>query len=154
MTIGQAIKIFRKQRGLTQNQLGKLCGISGAAIGSYEKGITVPKRRVLDKLAAALDVPVEKLTGERSVAVSAAPSARPNNTPLYDGVLAALKELYGAVEGRVILGENGSSRRYYIVHGLSDSFVLYEQDIAAIARSAQASMSPLLERLGGAGRGA
>ena len=145
MTIGQNIRVYRKQRGLTQAQLGALCGISGASIGSYEKGATLPKRRVVEKIAAALDVPAERLLE----AAPAAP-APTGSTPLYDGVLAALRELYGCVEGRVILGENGASRRYYIVRGVPDSFVLYEQDIDAIAQSTRASMSPLVERLRGA----
>lgn len=144
MTIGQNIRACRKRRGLTQNQLGTLCGISGAAVGSYEKGATLPKRRVVEKLAAALDVPVDRLTGH---ALPAQRRESHGRTPLYDGVLAALRELYGSVEGRVIVGENGASRKYYVVQGTPDSFVLHEKDIAAIAQSARASMSPLVERL-------
>lgn len=152
MTIGQNIRTFRKQRGLTQAQLGGLCGVSGASIGSYEKGTTTPKRQAAERIAAALNVPVDKLTGEAGPAVRPAPAG---NTPLYDGVLAALRELYGMVEGRVVLGENGASRKYYIVRGVSaDRFVLYEQDIAAIARSARASISPVMERLGSGARSA
>ena len=48
MTIGQNIRALRKKKGLTQAQLGGLCGISGGAVGSYENGITVPKRRGAD----------------------------------------------------------------------------------------------------------
>lgn len=144
MTIGQNIRALRKARGLTQAQLGALCHISGASIGSYEKGATLPRRRVLGRLAAALDVPVERLTGAASQAV---PDAQAPSGPMYDGVLAALRELYGTVEGRIIRGENGVSRRYYMVQGTAGSFVLYDQDIAAIARSAKASISPLVERL-------
>lgn len=40
MTIGQNILALRKQRDLTQVQL---CGITGASIGSYEKGSTCPR---------------------------------------------------------------------------------------------------------------
>ena len=147
MTIGQKIRAFRKQRGLTQAQLGELCGISGASIGSYEKGATIPKRRVMDKIAAAVGVSVDKLLEAPAPSVPPARSASSSESPLYDGVLAALKELYGTVEGRVVLGESGTSKKYYLVRGVSDSFVLYEQDIAAIAKSARATMSPLMERL-------
>lgn len=143
MSIGQNIRALRKQRGLTQAQLGALCGVSGASIGSYEKGATLPKRRVVDKIAAALGVSAGRLL-EAPAPSNAAPSGK---APLYDGVLAALRELYGAVEGRVVLGSNGSSRRYYVVSGGQSSFILHEQDIAAIAQSAQASIAPLAERL-------
>ena len=63
---------------------------------------------------------------------------------LYDGVLTLLKELYGVVEGRIILGENGASRRYYVVRQVPEDFVLYDSDISTIVRSAKASMSPVL----------
>lgn len=151
MPIGQNIRAWRKQRGLTQRQLGALCGVSGASIGSYEKGDTVLKRRVVEKIAAALDVPADRLTEN---AVPAAQRGLPGAVPLYDGVLAALRELYGFVEGRTVLGENGANKTYYIVRDSSDSFILYDRDIAAIARSVQESMAPLVERLNSAGRGA
>lgn len=144
MTIGQNIRALRKARGLTQARLGALCHISGASIGSYEKGATLPRRRVLEQLSAALDVPVERLTAGAAQPVH---DAQASSGPLYDGVLAALGELYGTVEGRIVRGENGGSRRYYMVQGAAGSFVLYDQDIAAIARSAKASISPLVERL-------
>lgn len=148
MTIGQNIRAWRKQCGLTQAQLGALCGISGASIGSYEKGATLPKRRVVEKIAAALGVSADRLLETPAPSDPALQSVPAGKASLYDGVLAALKELYGTVEGRVILGENGASKKYYIVRGISDSFVLYDKDIAAIAQSARASMSPLVERLG------
>lgn len=142
--IGQTIRACRKARGLTQSQLGALCGLTGASIANYEKGFTLPKRRILEKIAAALDMPPDRLNQ-----ASSTPRQQPRDSgpPLYDGVLAALRELYGPVEGRVLLGENGASRRYYVVAGAPDPFVLYERDIAAIARSAQASMSPLMARM-------
>ena len=59
------------------------------------------------------------------------------------GAAAFGQELYGAVEGRVILGEGGRSRRYYLIRQLPGDFVLYEDDIKAIVRSARASMTPL-----------
>ena len=61
MTIGQNIRALRKKKGLTQARLGALCGISGGAIGSYENSITTPKRRVVEKIAHALDVPAERI---------------------------------------------------------------------------------------------
>lgn len=144
MTIGQTIRALRKKKGLTQAQLGELCGISGGTVGSYENGITLPKRRVVEKIAQALDVPVERIMD------SAAPSFFAGNEALsgsdallYDGVLAVLKEIYGLVEGRVILGENGARKKYYLIRQIPGDFVLYEDDIAAIVRSAKASTPPL-----------
>ena len=146
MTIGQNIRAIRKKRGLTQGRLGQLCGMTGGAISSYENGVTVPKRRVVERIAQALDVPVDKLTLGAVPALEPAnpAAAQTSDALLYDGVLTLLKELYGVVEGRIILGENGASRRYYVVRQVPEDFVLYDSDISAIVRSAKASMSPVL----------
>jgi transcriptional regulator with XRE-family HTH domain len=144
MTIGQNIRALRKKKGLTQAQLGALCGISGGAVGSYENGITVPKRRVVEKIAHALDVPAERIMDSAPPSFAAGSEAvSGSDALLYDGILAVLKELYGMVEGRVILGENGARKRYYLIRQIPGDFVLYEEDIAAIVRSAKASTPPL-----------
>ena len=142
MTIGRSIQAYRKKRNLTIRQLGELSGMSAGSIGSYERGVTVPRRRALEKIALALDVPPEKLLPERAV-----PAPRDGGGPLYDAVLALLKARYGAVEGRTVMGEEGRCRRYYVVRQLPEDFVLHEEDVAAIARSAQDALSPLLARL-------
>lgn len=146
MTIGQNIRAIRKKRGLTQGRLGELCGITGGAISSYENGVTVPKRRVVEKIARALDIPADKLTQGAVPALEPerSPASQPSDALLYDGVLTLLKELYGIVEGRVIMGENGASRRYYVVRQVPEDFVLYDSDINAIVRSAKASMPPVM----------
>ena len=46
-----------------------------------------------------------------------------------------------------MVGEGGRSRRYYIIRQLPEDLVLHEEDVAAIARSAQDALSPLLARL-------
>lgn len=130
--------------------MGTLCGISGGAIGSYENGITVPKRRVVEKIAQALDVPVERIMDSAAPSFSAGSEAvSTSDALLYDGILAVLKELYGMVEGRVILGENGARKKYYLIRQIPGDFVLYEEDIAAIVRSAKASTQPLASYLHG-----
>ena len=154
MTIGQNIRIIRKKRGLTQEKLGKLCGMTGGAISSYENGVTIPKRRVVEKLAQALGLPPDKLAADTVPDVSASTAVQPARASdglLYDGVLAVLKELYGIVEGKVIVG-SGSSRKYYVVRQIPGDFILYERDIDAIVRSAKASMSPIVEYMRGVRR--
>ena len=140
MTIGQTIRALRKKKGLTQAQLGALCGITAGAISSYENGVTIPKRRVAENIAAALGVSLARLQGEGPADL---PVPGPGGGLLYDGVLSVLRELYGIVEGRIILGENGRSRRYYLIRQIPGDFVLYEDDIEAIVRSARAAMVSL-----------
>lgn len=55
-TIGKSIKKIRKEKGLTQKELGKLCNMSEAQIGQYENGIRTPKFETLQKIAKALEV--------------------------------------------------------------------------------------------------
>ena len=54
-----------------------------------------------------------------------------------------VRELYGMVEGKTVMGEGGETKRYYVVSHGAGSFVLYEGDVAALARSAEASLTPL-----------
>ena len=57
MTIGEKIKRLRKERGMTQEELGAAVGVQKAAINKYETGIVINlKRDMIAKLARALDV--------------------------------------------------------------------------------------------------
>lgn len=61
MPTGVKIKEIRQQRGLTQKQLGDMCGIADANIRKYENGKQNPKIETLQKIADALGVPVTEL---------------------------------------------------------------------------------------------
>ena len=50
------IKIARMRKGLTQDQLGKLVGVSGVALMRYEKNQRQPKQKIIHKLSKVLDV--------------------------------------------------------------------------------------------------
>ena len=52
MTVGENIKRIRKQKRLTQKQLGELCNpsISAATIRKYELNILNPKLETLQKM--------------------------------------------------------------------------------------------------------
>lgn len=56
MTIGENIRKFRKERNLTQKQLGERCGIDEANIRKYELGNANPKFETIQKIAKALEV--------------------------------------------------------------------------------------------------
>lgn len=61
MTIGENIKRIRKERGLTQDELGNLVNLSGVAIMRYEKGQREPRQDTLIKIAKALGVHLRDL---------------------------------------------------------------------------------------------
>ena len=58
---GDKIRKLRKEKGLTQKQLGELCGIADSNIRKYESGKQNPKLETLQKIARALDVPILSL---------------------------------------------------------------------------------------------
>ena len=61
MTVGENIRRIRKERGLTQRQLGELVGASEAYISAYESGRRNPKPASIEKIAEALSVNPEVL---------------------------------------------------------------------------------------------
>jgi len=56
------IKHLREARGLTQEQMARLAGLPRATWGHLETGGANPTLAVLDKVATALQVPIEELT--------------------------------------------------------------------------------------------
>lgn len=64
MTIGENIRKYRKEKGLTQKALGELCGINEANIRKYEINPNItPQLKTIEKIADALDVTITDLMG-------------------------------------------------------------------------------------------
>ena len=63
MTVGENIKRLRRERGLTQKNLGELCGIAEPNIRKYENGKQNPKLETIEKIATALGVTAFDLMG-------------------------------------------------------------------------------------------
>lgn len=61
MTIGENLKRLRKDKGLTQKQLGSLCGMADSAVRRYELGKSNPKIQTLHKIAKGLGISVHTL---------------------------------------------------------------------------------------------
>ena len=60
----QTIIDCRKAKGLTQEQLAKLLGVTQGAVAQWENGMTHPAFNMLPRLAAALGVTVDELIGK------------------------------------------------------------------------------------------
>ena len=58
---GDMIRKCRTEKGLTQKKLGELCGIADSNIRKYESGNQNPTIEPLQKIADALDIPVNRL---------------------------------------------------------------------------------------------
>jgi len=64
MTFGERITYARKQKKMTQNDLGKAVGTSGDIIGKYERNEIKPSIDTAAKIAEALGVTIDYLVKE------------------------------------------------------------------------------------------
>lgn len=140
MTLGQNIRTLRGERGLTLRELGALCGIDPDMLARYERGETNPRAAAVEKIAAALDVPIVAIRG--GMGWTAAQSVEGwersgGDELLYGGILENLRESYGGLDGE---GES------WLVGG-SEGFLLAESDIQALMESVKAAIPALVERM-------
>jgi transcriptional regulator with XRE-family HTH domain len=69
MKIGDKITSLRKQKGLNRDELGKIVGTSGAVIGRYERDEITPSVEIAKKMADALEVSLDYLTGSTTFVI-------------------------------------------------------------------------------------
>ena len=67
MTLGEQIAILRKEKKISQNELGRKAGTSGDLIGKYERNETKPSIDVVIKIADVLDVSLDYLVGKTTI---------------------------------------------------------------------------------------
>lgn len=60
---GDKIKILREEKGLTQKQLANFVNISRSALGMYESNQRIPKQKILESIAKALNTTPSYLIG-------------------------------------------------------------------------------------------
>lgn len=66
MRCGELIAALRKEKGLTQKELGSQLGVSDRAVSNWERGIRFPDIALLEELSDILEVSIlELLRGER-----------------------------------------------------------------------------------------
>lgn len=64
MNLGENIKKYRKEKGLTQTELAIKSNLSKNAIYNYENNKRVPNIDILNKIASALQIPINQLLGD------------------------------------------------------------------------------------------
>ncbi len=98
---GARLKALRKQKKLSQSDLGRKVGVGYNQIGLYERGVTMPSAAVLPALARAFETTVDDLlsepvvteTGTISLPAQAAPLAqKPTASEALDKKLTELIE--------------------------------------------------------------
>lgn len=63
MNIGDKITALRKQKNMSQTDLGKAVGVSREIIGRYERNEVLPSIEVAVKIADALEMSLDYLAG-------------------------------------------------------------------------------------------
>lgn len=76
MTFGQKISLIRKQKKISQAELGKVSGISGDIVGKYERDEMKPSIDTAKRLADALEVSLDYLVGEGELKVLDKPTLK------------------------------------------------------------------------------
>lgn len=69
MKIGNRIKEIRQIRKLSQDDLGKLIGVSKQAVSMYERGERSPDIDTLTKIAEVLNVDINTLIGKKGAVI-------------------------------------------------------------------------------------
>ena len=64
MSIGKNIAYFRKEKGLTQSELGDRLGVSNQAVSKWETELTMPDVMLLPEIAKNLGISIDSLYGD------------------------------------------------------------------------------------------
>jgi transcriptional regulator with XRE-family HTH domain len=80
LSIGERIRHIRLQKGLSQRDIEKASGLLRSYLSRVEHGHTVPSLETLERLAAALDLPLYRLFYTPDEESSTALSGTPRNS--------------------------------------------------------------------------
>lgn len=61
MSIGKNIAVYRKNKGLTQGELGELLGVSNQAVSKWESEVSMPDVMLLPEIAKVLGVALDDI---------------------------------------------------------------------------------------------
>ncbi len=70
MTLGERLKMYRRQTGLSQEKIGEMLGVSRQAVTKWELGQTTPSSDNLIALANLYDVSLDELIGKNEMALA------------------------------------------------------------------------------------
>ena len=64
--IGEKIALARKEKGLTQKELGDKLFVTDKAVSKWERGLSLPDISLFDKLSKVLDIDMYRLSGREN----------------------------------------------------------------------------------------
>ena len=88
MNVGEQIAKYRKERHLTQEQLGEAVGVTNRTVSKWEAGVSMPGVDLIPSVASALGISLDQLFGiEPEKKGKAAPDA------VREAIAAAVREV-------------------------------------------------------------
>lgn len=150
MTVGQNIRRLRKERKLTQKQLGQMCGINEANLRKYESDKQNAKIETIERIAQALGVTIVQIKENLTLAEHQQTEEfrqLERSTLPFEGMEVSLEKVFGAIESKEVMSDTGWSRPYWLVGKAPNTFVLYESDIESLVKATEALLPSLVERM-------
>ena len=100
MDIGKQIAKYRKERHITQEQLGEAVGVTNRTVSKWEQGVSLPGIDLVPRIASALDISLDQFFGTEAKEKAEDLSQTIKNAvsevledSLYDAIDDALDEL-------------------------------------------------------------
>ena len=100
MKVGDSIKKLRESHDLTQEELGKIAGVSAMAVSQWENGRAVPRMGSIQSMSDYFGIPKSAIMGDRTDYYAFTLDESKAAEPLGD--VRELIDLYGSMtdEGR------------------------------------------------------
>lgn len=96
MNLGEKIKLLRKQKGITQEQLSDMLNVSSQAVSKWETGVTNPDLALIPDIARLFDVSADELL---EIEKNKRKSAKIENDMIY-ARLSRLEKMMGLLTAR------------------------------------------------------
>ena len=127
MELAQTIQALRKEKGLSQKELGAQLGVSNKAVSKWETGEALPKTETIMKMAELFEMDISELMGSEPAAAQEAlrqlqeendllrqrliaTQKRKKKTRLLIAAMSAAVLLFGVIAA-LLLGNDGASER-------------------------------------------
>lgn len=117
--LGEKIQYYRKQKGLSQEEVAKRLSVVRQTVSKWEQNRSVPDADLLMQLADVLDISVSDLLGERQQP-PAQPDAEPSSAQPEDRAQLATDALACQLAeiNRQLAAKNRRARRIWRVIGI------------------------------------
>jgi transcriptional regulator with XRE-family HTH domain len=111
--VGQRLRVMREERGISMRALARRSGLSANALSMIERGLTSPSVSTLNKLAAALEVPITAFFRQEPIReqIVFRKASERTRIPFLRGVIEGLggEAFVGRVEAFLLTLESGGS---------------------------------------------